>query len=307
MTNQNPAVPQPNSSKLDRDILAKVNAHADRSLDRLFADIEELLSGDLETDPQSLQITHSQSAPAATEPSHTEPARQHQQQQPPSYPPQSQFVPAQPSPVEFEQPIPTAAPKQRKKGLPLWLKVLLGLGATSIALGGGLLWLINERKIELPKNIDTSWLPFQSRSQVSPEDAKFADYMRKSISKIESANTLTSATTPVNAAAPAPAANPPTGAATVPVRFTKSEEALPLQGRVSLTPTAVKDSIALVKTIQSSVRPSAIFQIDRQHRIVNVGQKVGTSDWSLLSIAKGQVILKRKGGEIRSISVGQKF
>jgi hypothetical protein len=293
MTNQNPAVPQPNSSKLDRDILAKVNAHADRSLDRLFADIEELLSGDLETDPQSLQITHSQSAPAATEPSHTEPARQHQQQQPPSYPPQSQFVPAQTAPVEFEQPTPTAAPKQRKKGLPLWLKVLLGLGATSLALGGGLLWLINERKIELPKNIDTSWLPFQSRSQVSPEDAKFADYMRKSISKIESANTpTTSATTPVNAATLAPAANPPTRSATVPVRF---------------TPTAIQDSIALVKTIQSSDRPSAIFQIDRQNRIVNVGQKVGTSDWSLLSIAKGEVILKRKGGEIRSISVGQKF
>lgn len=295
MTNQNPAVPQPNSSKLDRDILAKVNAHADRSLDRLFADIEELLSGDLETDPQSLQITHSQSAPAATEPSHTEPARQHQQQQPPSYSPQSQFVPAQTSPVEFEQPTPTAAPKQRKKGLPLWLKILLGLGATSIALGGGLLWLINERKIELPKNIDTSWFRFQSRSQVSPEDAKFADYMRKSISKIESANTHTtsSATTPVNPATPAAStANPPTGAATVPVRF---------------TPTAVKDSISLVKPLQNSDRPSAIFQIDRQHRIVNVGQKIGTSDWSLLSVAKGEVILKRQGGEIRSISVGQKF
>jgi hypothetical protein len=298
MTNHNPAVPQPNSSKLDRDILAKVNAHADRSMDRLFADIDELLSGDL-SEPHSSAAHLSQSAPYPAS-SRTEPASQHQQYQPPTYPAQSQFAPPQTSKVELEDPSPTVTPKQ-KKGLSLWLKALLGVGATSIAVGGGILWAINERKIELPNNIniDTSWLPFQSQ-QVSPEDAKFADYMRKSISKIESANTsTTSATNPINPATIAapiatqtdPATNP-TGASTIPV---------------TTTPTAVKNSIALVKTIPTSSRPGAIFELDGQSKTVNVGQKIGTSDWSLLTVAKGEVILKRKGGEIRSIYVGQKF
>jgi hypothetical protein len=297
MTNQNPAVPQPNSGKLDRDILAKVNAHTDRSIDRLFADIDELLSGDLENEPHSAPAHHSNTVPSSIS-SRTEPA--YQQDRPPTYPPQSQFAPPHSAKVELEEPSSTATPKQ-KKGLPLWLKALLGLGATSIAVGGGLVWLINERKIEVPKNIDTSWFPFQSQ-QVSSADANFADYMRKSLSKIESANTpTTSVTNPVNPsaniAAPiatqaAPIAANPTIAATIPV---------------TTTPPAAKNSIALIKTVPTGNRPGAIFQIDSQSKTVNVGQKIGTSDWSLLTVAKGEVILKRKGGEIRSIYVGQKF
>jgi Tfp pilus assembly protein PilP len=288
MTNQNPAVPQPNSSKLDRDILAKVNAHADRSMDRLFADLDELLSGDLEHD------SHSSTS------SRTEPVLQQQQQyQPPTYPAQSQFAPPQSSKVELEQPSPTAKPKQ-KKGLPLWLKALLGIGATSIAVGGGLLWAINERKIELPKNIDTSWLPFQPK--VSPEDAKFADYMRKSIAKIDANMSTTSATNPVNLA---PTQSAPIAAQAEPIVTTPTGTTTTVTA--TATPTAVKNSIELVKTIPNGNRPGAIFQIDRQSKTVNVGQKIGASDWSLLTVAKGEVILKRKGGEIRSIYVGQKF
>jgi hypothetical protein len=306
MSNQNPAAPQPQSPQLNRDLLAQVNAHADRSIDRLFADIDELISDDLGTDIQSSpanQLSHHpqhateqylQLQQAQTDPSRSNLA-----------PPQ-QFAPNRANPmVEFGSPQ-TAAP-QPKKGRRLWMKALLGIGATSIAVGGGLLWLVNERKIELPKNIDTSWLPFQSQSQISPEDAKFAEYMRRSISKIESAYPRsrsvsfaqsTSATNFPNPAAPIAAA-PTTPATPIAANPTATVPS-------TVTP-AVKTQISLVKILPNSNRPGAIFEIDRQSQTVNVGQKIGTSNWSLLAVTKGEVTVKRKGGEIRSIYVGQKF
>jgi hypothetical protein len=287
MTNQNPASSHPQSSKLDRDILAKVNAHADRSIDRLFIDIDELLSGDLEPDARSSQLDrYSQPAQYSTEPLRS---TDYTTRQPQAYLPQSEFA-SPPQSVEFVD-----APPPAKKRLSGWMKALIGIGITSIAGSSILLWLVNEHKIEVPKNIDTTWLPFQSQSQVSPEDAKFAEYMRKSISKIESVKPqpISAINLPNPASIATPIAPNPTGIiAAVPSTITR---------------TVLKTPIALVKTLPTSNRPSAIFQIDGHSKTVNIGQKIGTSNWSLLTVAKGEVILKRKGGEIRSINVGQKF
>jgi hypothetical protein len=284
MTNQNPASSQPPSSNINRDILAKVNAHADRSIERIFADIDELLSGDLETETQYSAEHY--------------PTRQKTQ----AYLPQHSDI-ASP----LDNPSQPVTPKQAKKTIPIWLKALLGIGITSIAASSVLLWLVNERKIELPKNIDTSWLPFQS-SQVSPEDAKFAEYMRKSISKIDSANTpSTSATNlpnPSNNIATSIASNP-TGIIADPIAPNPTGIIATVPSKI--TPTVIKTPISLVKTLSTNNRPGAIFQIDGRSQTVNVGQKIGTSNWSLLTVAKGEVIVKRKGGEIRSIDVGQKF
>ena len=293
MTNQNPAVPQspsPQDRLRQSDILAKVNAHADRSLDRLFADIDELL-GDDTTDTHSLSVQPSQHIQYSTEPSRTE-----YYPNQPQLPSQSSYYPPQPS-ID-SSPAATPKPKQR---LPLWLKAFLGIGVTSIAVGGTLLWLVNERKIALPQNIDTSWLPFQSQPQISPEDAKFADYLRKSISKIDATTPVTSVPNTVNSAnsstarttQAAPLALTPTGSVATAVPITAS-------------PT-IATPISLVKTLPDRNRPGAIFEIDRQSQTVNIGQQIGTSNWSLLTVAKGEVIVKRKGGEIRSIYLGQKF
>ena len=292
MTNQNPAVPQspsPQDRLRQNDILAKVNAHADRSLDRLFADIDDLL-GDDTTDTHSLSVQPSQHIQYSTEPSRTEYYLDRQLQSAPS-----QYYPPQPS---IDSP-PAATPKPKQR-LPLWLKVLLGIGVTSIAVGGTLLWLVNERKIALPQNIDTSWLPFQPQSQIPPEDAKFADYLRKSISKIDASTPVTSVPNSVNSANSSTA--PTTQAASV----APTTEAVTTAVPITVTP-AIAKPISLVKTLPNSNRPSAVFEIDRQSQTVNVGQKIGTSNWSLLTVAKGEVIVKRKGGEIRSIYLGQKF
>jgi len=293
MTNQNPAVPQSpqsgSSFDRDRDILAKVNAHADRSMDRLFADIDELLGDDLTNDPNSAPTQHS---PYATE--------QYPQLQQPIDPPQRSLSAGADTPSE--QPTTTAKPKRT---MPLWIKAFLGIGVTAVAAGGLLTWLVNERKITLPQ-IDTSWLPSQSQ-QVSPQDAKFADYMRKSLAKIEA---TTQATLATNNNTPTPAATmiapaPTTATPAAPVATTPTSTIV--TATTPVTPTAVKPKIALVKTLPKGSRPSAIFEIDRQSKTVNVGQIIGKSNWSLVSVTKSEITIKRKGGEIRSVDVGQKF
>jgi hypothetical protein len=287
MTSQNPAMPNSQAPNLDdpdklrqRDILAKVNAHADRSIDRLFADIDELLSGDLSDDARSSALEHipqhTRQSAESTQSDYYNP----RQVTASTYPAQSDFN--SPPAVELPQ-TPALAPQQRKKGMPFWMKALLSIGVISIASSGLLLWLVNEKKIELPKNIDTSWLPFQSKSQVSPEDVKFAEYMRKSISKIETASTQATATPVAIGVNPAPSIAPPATQAAPTAVATNPNGIVAIQpntGKVA----APQSPIALLKIMPIGNRPGAVFKIDSQDRTV-----------------------KKTGGELRSIRVGQKF
>jgi hypothetical protein len=312
MTNQNPASSQ---SPLNREILAKVNAHADRSIDRLFTDIDELLSGDLEDDIQSSAIQHAGYRGYSTDQSYYT-----------NYPrPQNLNYPSQSVGSDFDDnhqhsdhlsaeliDPPQSTPTKPKRQLPLWLKVLVGAGITGAAAGGLLTWLVNEGKIELPQSIDTSWVPFQSQPGISANDAKFADYMQKSVAKIESDAKIQAIiatnppATPVN-----PTVDPTTQTTAQPIAVTpNSTRVTPTATRLlpqSATKSATKKIIALVKTIPTSGRQSAIFEIDRQSKTVKIGQKIGTSDWSLLNVTKTEVFVKRKGGEVRSVQVGQKL
>ena len=311
MTNQNPASSQ---SPLNREILAKVNAHADRSIDRLFTDIDELLSGDLEDDIQSSAIQPVGYRGYSTEQSYYT----NYQPQNPSYPSQSVGAGfghnhqhsehlsaeplAEPLSMRIDPPQPTVAKPKRR--LPLWLKVLVGAGITGAAAGGLLTWLVNEGKIELPQAIDTSWLPFQSQPEISATDAKFADYMQKSVAKIESDTKIQAiiATTP-----PTTPVNPTIDPTAQPIVVTPNSTSVTATATRLVPQTATKKIIALVKTIPTSGRQSAIFEIDRQSKTVKIGQKIGTTDWSLLNVTKTEVFVKRKGGEVRSVQVGQKL
>jgi hypothetical protein len=299
MTNQNPAS-QPQQPILNSELLAKLNAHADRSLDRLFTDIDELLSGDLEPESKSSQSNYQIESFRTDSDAHRQNDRIHSPQilgaaaetedrSSPSL--TATLDPAQPSKSKPKQ------QKQKQQSLPLWLKALLGLGVTSIALSSLLFWLVNERKVTIPKNIDTSWLPFQSQSRISPEDAKFAEYMQKSISKIES--------TPIPVATAPTTLNPAITNPSTPTQFTPNPA-------IATTPTpakstAIEQPIALVKTSQNGKGSTAIFKIDNKNQTIKIGQKIGSSNWSLINIFKKEITVKRKGGEIRSIKIGQKF
>jgi hypothetical protein len=301
MTSHNPAQNSQNSP-LDRDTLAKVNAHADRSIDRLFADIDELLSGDLHEDSAGSAVVHRGSSNERYP---------REQQQLPAGNSRSDFSSSR-SPIES---LPASEQPKQKKRLPLWFKIASGVGVGALAVGGGLLWLVNEGKIELPKTLDTSWLPFQASPRVAPADAKFADYMQKSLAKIESTRTQAPAptaavATPVDNTATTPATTTaPTGTAsvapagTVSVAPTGTVFAAPSKNTVA-TP---QPPILLTKTFTATKTPSASFKIaDRDFKIA-IGQKIGKSGWSLVNITKREVLLKKTGGEIRSIRIGQQF
>jgi hypothetical protein len=297
MTSQNPASNSQNSP-LDRDTLAKVNAHADRSIDRLFADIDELLSGDLENDPASSAVVNR----------HTTPDRYpHElQQQFSTDGGRSDFNSSR---SEIESVSAQETPQQQKKRLPLWFKIASGIGVSALAAGGGLLWLVNAGKIELPKTLDTSWLPFQSNTRVAPADAKFAEYMQKSLAKIEATRTQSPAPTAVTANTVVVNDPATTQAPTAPATAASTIDPA---GTVSVAPITKKVAtpqvpIALVKTFSATKQPSATFKIAERDLKIAVGQKIGTSGWSLMSVSKGEVLLKKAGGEIRSIRIGQKF
>jgi hypothetical protein len=309
MTNRNPASPYSQSSDLSKEIISRVSAHADRSLDRIFADIDNLLDGDDNPSPQQPPTgypytndrratpdpdapvlpaaplrseipTPDRSSGALNEPSpYSSPSGFR-----PSTPPEAQDYPQ-------TQPQPRSKSSPRKKFLPVWSKLLLGIGITSVALSGGLLWLINERKIELPKNIDLSWVPFQSKSSISPDDAKFAEYMRKSIAKIDAANqSATSNNQATNSPSSSSAPfvnNSATGVIT------------------STTPATIP--VTLLNILAEGNRQGAAFEIEGKVQKVYVGEKIANSNWSLVTVAKGEVIVKKVSGEIRSIYLGQKF
>jgi hypothetical protein len=299
MTNQNPASSQPPQPILNSDLLAKLNAHADRSLDRLFTDIDELLSGDLEPEAKSSKIDR------ARIPQSSYTIESFQEQDTPHQPAdrsysEDRFSPRLTAELDPTPPTPTK-PKPKPKSnqttsLPLWLKALLGLGVTSLTLGSLFFWLVNERKIAIPQNIDLSSLPFPSNSQVSPADAKFADYMRKSIAKIES--------TPIPvAAAPTAQIDPAPIATTIPATPTQSIVATP----TTTKPATPGKPISLVKILHHGNRSTAIFQIDKKSQTIKIGQKIATTNWSLINVSKTEVTVKGKGGEIRSIKIGKKF
>jgi hypothetical protein len=192
----------------------------------------------------------------------------------------------------------------------LWAKVFLGIGVVSIAASGLLLWLIKEHKIALPNNMDTSWLPVESKkSQISPEDdAKFADYMRKSISKIESANTATTPTSTV----PRRGEIDPAAIGT-PQQSTPVGSPAPISpGAATPSPAAVdalkmKSNISLMQTLQTGDRIGATFQIDGRTETVNVGSKIGKTGWSILSVAEDSIVVVKAGRGNRSIAIGQKL
>lgn len=288
MTSQNPASPNSQNPQIDRDILAKVNSHADRSIDRLFSDIDGLLDSDLSDEPSATANRTSTSTDLSQSSDSRRYPNELQQQLPPTDFNSSQSADEASKSID----------SNRKKRLP-WLLPILAVGATTLAVGGGLLWLVSERKIDLPKGIDTSWIPYQSQTQVAPSDVKFARYLQKSIAKIEAKTAAQAIVTT------APVAPNPTSILVAPTQPTMTIAPATITNPVAVTP--AQPLVALLKTAPASQRPAAVFKIDNRDRAIAIGQKIGLSDWTLLTVKKTGITMKNPAGEIRSVNIGQKF
>ncbi len=261
---QNP--PDSSTDNNSKNIPKVVGDHADRLMDSLFADIEDLLGGDSQPSAKSSQTAAGQQ-PAAE----SHPERQ------PTGPSLRPSVAYQPPALESN----TAINKPKQQGN--WPKILLGLGLVAIAVGGCLWWLAKERKI----NLD-ALMP----SDASKADIQFADYLHRSLSKIEGSTNEqsppASPVTPPNQLS-APVVNPS-------AIITSTAPALPVTG------------ISFTKVIKSQP-PTAEFVIDGKVQQLNVGDKIGKSGWTLGTVTGAldtEVMIKRND-ELRTLKAGQQF
>ncbi|MEL7143409.1 MAG: hypothetical protein AAGL08_14445 [Cyanobacteria bacterium J06573_11] len=97
----------------------------------------------------------------------------------------------------------------------------------------------------------------------------------------------------VTGAAALPTPNAPTTVAVAPTN----------SGLIDVTPSA---SITMVGVLNLGSRSAALFDIEGTSQRAYVGDRIGLSDWTLVSV-NGQDVVIRRNGEVRSVYIGQQF
>ncbi|MGK7877126.1 MAG: hypothetical protein AB4426_28680 [Xenococcaceae cyanobacterium] len=98
---------------------------------------------------------------------------------------------------------------------------------------------------------------------------------------------------------PPPSSSHPLQLSTVPVLAPKTN----LPPSPALSPTI---SHTLVGLLESGDHSAALFQINDITKRIQIGEGIDASGWTLVSVANKQAVIYRNG-QVRSISVGQKF
>jgi hypothetical protein len=260
------AMPQNSNDGSDRpkSITNVVGKHADQVMDGLFSEIEELLNADLQEKPEparsnrNFPIANTLSEPEFTpdrlrENTHRSIARN-----------------TSPEPPALPEPTPPA-PRR-------WPK-LLAIGSTLLLVTSGVLWWLHSQgKINLAALAKGESPILLSNSA----DVQFSNYLRGSISKIESKTAATNGT---------PSANPPTTTTVSPS-----------------SPAATNLNATLTKIVPGNP-PVVEFAIEGKIQQFKGGDQVGQSGWiitNVINTVDNEVILKRNG-ESRSLKVNDKL
>jgi Tfp pilus assembly protein PilP len=62
----------------------------------------------------------------------------------------------------------------------------------------------------------------------------------------------------------------------------------------------------LVGLLESGENSAALFDVDGVTQRFKIGEAIGASGWTLVSVANQEAVVRRNG-EVRSVYVGQKF
>ena len=121
---------------------------------------------------------------------------------------------------------------------------------------------------------------------------------------------------PVAAAAaipPGAPANPapsvpvvPVGASALPTPTPPIPVAISSENAAAVTDTTPTSEHVLVGVLNLGSRSAALFNIEGTSQRAYVGDRIGVSDWTLVSV-NGQDVQVRRNGEVRSVYIGQKF
>ena len=74
----------------------------------------------------------------------------------------------------------------------------------------------------------------------------------------------------------------------------------------ALTDVTPASEQVLVGVLNLGSRSAALFDVDGSSQRAYVGDRIGTSDWTLVSV-NGQDVVIRRDGEVRSVYIGQRF
>lgn len=232
---------------------------------------------------------------------------------------------------------PAAAPTKTRFGK-LFDRMLLTITALSLMGVGGLLWFSQPgNRFSLGRSA--------TETAAQQSDEEFLAYLQRSLDvisgKVERGEVGTSTVVgqaPGGVAVPAPPMLPPLGAGgTVgslgsgPVNVIErvyipyqTAQQQPAPGATVLVPQpgvgapspvspaapsqapAANPIHALVGILELGDRSAALFEISGVSQRVYIGERIGSSGWSLVSVSNEEVVIRRNG-EVRSIFIGQRF
>lgn len=94
-----------------------------------------------------------------------------------------------------------------------------------------------------------------------------------------------------------------------PVAPSAPSAAAPTSGSTTaatINPAPIPNSHTLLGVLELGERSAALFEIEGVPQRVYIGERIGNSGWSLVSVANEEAVVRRNG-EVRTLYIGQKF
>lgn len=325
-------LPPVEPTPVDPDTL--VTTYADNLITELFDDVDKILDGD----EDALAAVE-----AAPEPASTAIAPFVETSAEPVDPPAAD-APLAPLSTDLDffraesgSATPPATPTKTRFGK-LFDRMLLTITALSLMGVGGLLWFNQPgNRFSLGRSA--------SETATQQSDEEFLAYLQRSLDvisgKVERGEVGTSTVVgqaPGGVAVPAPPMLPPLGAGgtvgslgsgpvnvieRVYIPYQTAQQTAPgapalvpqpglgapspvSPAAPSQAPVAANPIHSLVGILELGDRSAALFEISGVSQRVYIGERIGSSGWSLVSVSNEEVVIRRNG-EVRSIFIGQRF
>lgn len=230
----------------------------------------------------------------------------------------------------------SSADKSAKKRR--WQTFALGAVCFSALTAAGIWWLRQQPTLQ-SATAPAATVPTASPTPVISEEAAFGDYLKRSLRVISSERSAQTETQSPSAIATAPTASTETQTSGSRSNNVIERVFVPLlqpgssnnQGRpsnaVTLPPSlpapnanttgqpgspapvpniAASNTYELVGVLELGDRSAALFEVNGSSQRVYIGETIGGSGWSIVSINNEEVVVRRNG-EVRSIYIGQQF
>ncbi|MEM6254079.1 MAG: hypothetical protein AAF821_14265 [Cyanobacteria bacterium P01_D01_bin.156] len=307
-----------------------VDTYAEDLMDEIFEDVDRILAGDddaifaetLEPATSSVFQAEAVTVPAMIVPVLTEQAVKADAAE------SSVEVPKTRKGAQADAPQTNSHSSQRRS----WRKVVLGVAALSALAALGF-WGMRQQKFVLQPVAPAPSVVPATTPAVSAEGA-FGEYLQRSLriisgeraAQTESQSPSVVATSPTTSTTQQPTGRPgviervfvpllqpgarttdQTPAATLPAPNTTNADSGTTTTAAAPVPNiAAVNTYELVGVLELGDRSAALFDVNGTSQRIYIGETIGASGWSIVSIENEEVVVRRNG-EVRSIYIGQKF